>query len=138
MNDTPDAPQSPAPGPRFEFGASENAVIERTARWVGLWGWIAVAAGILLLVGGLMTLDEGGVAQLVLGAVYILIGLYFRGAGKSLGRVVETTGNDVSHLMDALDRLTAAFRVQVILVVVGVILAVVAALFFSGGGGATP
>ncbi|MBW3535554.1 MAG: hypothetical protein KY453_10125 [Gemmatimonadetes bacterium] len=136
MDDVAPAPPPP-PGSSYEFEPAEDAVIERTARWVTWWGWIAVAAGILLIVGGLTTWDEGGLAQAALGGVYILIGVYFRGAGRALARVVDTTGNDIGHLMEALDRLTAAFRVQVILVVVFVVMAVVAITIIATRGGTT-
>lgn len=136
MDDAADIP-SPAPGAPYEFAPAENAVIGRTARWVTWWGWIAVAAGIILIVGGLTTWGEGGLAQVLLGGIYILIGVYFRSAGRSLARVVDTTGRDLSHLMEALDRLTAAFRVQVILVVAMVLMAIVAIAITVTRGGTT-
>lgn len=131
MDDAPGA--NPLRG--YEFGPREDAVIGRTARWVTWWGWIAIAAGILMIVGGLMSLHTGGVAQLIMGGVYILIGVFFRAAGKALGRVVETSGDDVAHLMEALGSLTSAFKVQVILVVVGVVLALATAVIVAAQGG---
>ena len=117
-----------APVPRHEFGTEENDVIGSAARWVTWWGWIAMGAGLLLIAGGVATLGEGGLTEILLGAVYLLVGVYFRGAGRSLGNVVETTGQDVAHLMRALERLTSAFRVQVILVLVALAMIVIAGI----------
>lgn len=134
MDDVPTASRSDTPGPRFEFGVRENDVIGGTGRWVTWWGWISMAAGVLLIAGGVSALREGGISQLVLGGIYVLVGVYFRGAGRSLGRVVETTGDDVAHLMEALERLTSAFQVQVILVIVGVALVFVAGITMAVAG----
>lgn len=77
--------------------------------------------------GGLLTLPDG-VGGLVFGTVYLIIGIYFRGAGPSLKSVVETEGNDVDHLLSALISLQSAFKVMVIVAAIGIILGSLAAI----------
>lgn len=108
-----------------EFGPRENEVIGDAARWIGFWSWIAILGGVIVGVGSLFTpdVDFGGV---IFGLIYVMIGFFFRGSASSMRAVVDTSGADVAHLMDALDRLTAAFRIMVLLVAIGVALALVA------------
>lgn len=119
----------------YEFTPGQNETLGTTARWVGIWAWFAIAAGAFMIVGGLFTLPQG-IANLVLGGVYLFVGISFRGAAGSLRSVVETAGSDVDHLMSALESLRTAFKVMVILTAVGILAGVVLAVFGAGGGAA--
>lgn len=125
---------TPTPDPRpHEFGPYENEVIGKAGKWIGYWSWIAILSGILLAIGGIFGSGDrlGGI---IMGAVYVGIGAYFRGAAGAMQEVVTTAGNDVQHLMTALDRLSSAFKVMVLLVFIGVLLAVVAGIVVAVGG----
>ena len=87
--------------------------------------------GAVVAIRGLVSLPDG-FGGLALGAVYIVIGAYFRGAGRSLQSVVETEGDDVDHLMSALGNLRSAFRVMVIITAVGFVAGIIAALVAPG------
>lgn len=126
---------TPPPGTdAHEFGPYENEVIGKTGKWIGYWSWIAVLSGVAMIITGFLT-SESIVGGLVMGAIYIFIGLYFRGAAKSMKDVVETAGNDVQHLMTALDKLSSAFKVMVLLVFIGVVLALIAGVVAAMGMG---
>ena len=121
---------TPPPPPRVdahEFGPHENQVIGQAGKWIGYWSWIAILSGGLMAVGSLLN-AEGRVGGLVMGAVYVFVGTYFRGAAAAMKDAVSTEGNDVAHLMTALDKLSSAFKVMVLLVFVGVVLGLVAAI----------
>lgn len=119
---------TPPPGPGgHEFGPYENDVIGKAGKWIGYWSWIAVLSGVATIITGFLT-PEDIVGALIMGAVYIFVGVYFRGAAGSMKAVVETAGNDVQHLMTAMDKLSSAFRVMVLLVFIGVVLALVAGI----------
>lgn len=118
-----------------EFGPSENEVIDRAATWIGYWSWIAILSGILSGLGGLVSEDPIG--SLIMGTIYVIVGAYFRGAAASMKEVVSTAGNDVAHLMTALDRLSSAFKVMVLLVFIGVVLALLVAVILAVGFAAT-
>ena len=117
-----------------EFGPYENEVIGKAGRWIGYWSWIAIVSGIAMMVGGIFA--EGDLlGGLIMGTVYLFIGIYFRGSASAMKEVVETAGNDVQHLMTALDKLGSAFKVMVLLVFIGVILALIAGLVGALGMG---
>jgi hypothetical protein len=111
----------------YEFSQAENAVIARTARWTRVWGWLWLFCGALLAIIGALNLP-GGVVTIIFGAVYLLIGWLFKGAGDSLRAVVDTTGSDIRHLMTALQKLGSVFKTTMILTLVGLGLAILASV----------
>lgn len=119
----------------YEFTPHENEVLGTTARWVGYWAWFAIVGGVLLGLGGLFTLP-GGIANIVLGGVYLFVGISFKGAAGSLQSAVGTAGSDVDHLMSAMENLRTAFMVMVILTAVGILASIVLAVVGGGGGAA--
>lgn len=119
--------ESTASSRDYEFSPSDESVIGGTARWVGIWAWFAMVGGAITAAGSLLTLPDG-VEGLAFGTVYLIIGIYFRGAGRSLKSVVETEGNDVHHLLSALGSLQSAFKVMVIVAAIGIILGSLAAI----------
>lgn len=125
------APQPPQWG--YEFNAAEDEVIAGMARWTRIFSWFALLSGIVLAVGGLLTLPAG-VLNVVGGSVYIFIGMWFQGAAKSLRNVVDTEGDDIAHLMSALENLRSAFMAMVVLVGIGILIATVVAGIVAGGG----
>ena len=46
----------------------------------------------------------------------------FLGVGSSLNSVVNSQGNDVEHMMGALNKMSTAFMIQIITTIIGVIL----------------
>ncbi len=112
--------------PQYEFSAVENQTIERCAAW-------SKALAVLFFVqAGLQIIN----LHFVFIAVDIAMGIAFWRAFKSLAAVVETQGNDVRHLMDALGSLSSAFMIRLVVVViaVGVALAlglIVGAIFLA-------
>ncbi|HVH45424.1 MAG TPA: hypothetical protein VM925_23885, partial [Labilithrix sp.] len=62
------------------------------------------------------------------GIVAIVVGVTFIGAGNSLRAVVSTQGNDLMHLMQAMQKMSTAFIIEIICAVVGFVLAVIGVL----------
>ena len=125
---------TPAPGPDewgYEFRAAEDEVIGGLARWVGIFAWFCLIAGALMALGGLLTLPHG-LLNVIGGAVYLFIGAWLRGAAGSLRNVVATEGDDIAHLMAALDSLRSAFMAMVILIGVGILLSTLVAVLVVG------
>ena len=60
------------------------------------------------------------IGALIAAAVYFTVGMSFRGSASSMQEVVKTEGNDIPHLMAALDSLASAFQVMGILILIGV------------------
>ena len=106
----------------YEFTAAQNEILKKAATWAGLLAWILMASGGLMAIGGILSLDVERLGALIAAAIYFIIGLNFRGAAVSMKTVVETAGNDIDHLMTALDKLGSAFMVMGILFLLSVIL----------------
>lgn len=133
----PPTPDSPPPG-GYEFGEAENKVfagLASKARGVGFW---SALYGILLLMnfaygclpklpvdpagrghllgplrvnridwtGGVVDIDLGA---LITGLVFLLLGLWSRGAASGFDAVAKTRGGDVGHLMGALKELSKLY-----------------------------
>ena len=104
----------PAHSDGYEFKPAEEGLIGEAASWVGYYAWISILLAAVSIGMGITTLPAGA-GMLGIGVVYLIVGVFFRGASGSLQNVVRTTGKDVPHLLVALDRLTLAFKVQVVL-----------------------
>ena len=105
---------------QYEFTPEQNEVLESAARWVGVFAWIMIASSIIMTIGGVLSADEGSIGALIAAAVYFTVGMSFRGSASSMQEVVKTEGNDIPHLMAALDSLASAFQVMGILILIGV------------------
>jgi hypothetical protein len=117
----------------YEFTPAQDEVISSMARWTGIFAWFALIAGTLMAVGGLLQLPVGAV-NVVGGSVYLFIGMWFRGAAKSLRMVVVTEGDDIAHLMSALENLRSAFMAMVVIVGMGILIATFVAGIVAGQG----
>lgn len=110
----------------YEFDAGQNETIRKAATWSGVLAWIMMVSAGLMALGGVLSRDESAIGAVIVAAIYFVIGLYLRGAAVSMQAVVQTAGNDIEHLMIALDKLGSAFKVIGILFLLGAILFVVA------------
>lgn len=114
---------------QYEFNDDENVTIERAGASSSIWAMCAIVGALLLgtLAGLQLSLDNirGAVLVLPLFLVCAVAGWLYFGTGKALKAVVDTEGNDVELLMQALDRLGTAFRNEVIVTVLAVVVFVV-------------
>ena len=115
----------------YEFGARENAVIAGAARWILIFAWFAILAGVLAAVVGILTMPAGTV-NLAVGALFVVLGVWFRGTAHSFSTVVSTEGNDIAHLMDALENLGSAFLAMVVFMAVALALVAVLSVIVAG------
>ncbi|MBW2526255.1 MAG: hypothetical protein JRI23_18890 [Deltaproteobacteria bacterium] len=117
---------------QYEFNADENVSIERAGASSSIWAMCAIVGAVLLgtLAGLQVYLDNlrGAILVLPLFLVCAVAGWLYFGAGRALKDVANTEGNDVEHLMQALDRMARAFRYEVIATIVAVLLFVVLAV----------
>jgi hypothetical protein len=90
-------------------------------------GFVAIAlvvfGALLILSGVAQLLDDAvslGLAGVIQGTVMLLIGIWTRGAAKSVHRVVASSGNDVANLMHAMQHLGRVYRLQRALLLVAI------------------
>jgi hypothetical protein len=116
----------------YEFNDAENAIIDKVASRAKLWGIIATTVGALQCVSSCFTPLKGDLLlNLPTGIVGVVVGITFMGVGNSLKLVVTTQGNDLMHMMQALDKMSGAFMVQIIAAIVGFVLTLLAFLFVA-------
>jgi hypothetical protein len=134
---TPQTPGGPGRAPlsegKYEFTGDENMRIERAGSSSAIWAVCAMVGAVLL--GTLAAVQffflhnrRGALLVVPLFLVCTVAGWLYLGTGKALKEVVTTEGNDIELLMRALDRLTRAFRYEVIATGLALILFVVLAL----------
>lgn len=134
----------------YEFGPYENAIIEKLAGRIRWWGGLSLAFGSLILLGVLITgISAGAAVMSMQGAVGLLViggtiaicvpivlrffvtgRLYLR-SGTAFREVVQTQGNDVAHVLSALEKMGRAFRIEFWITIVGygLMLTAIAVLF---------
>ena len=142
----------------YEFNEFENATIASTARWAKLWGIISLVSGILVLILGVLMVavlgamvaaspSSGSSAALkpamivAMGAgliptalVSIIGGIFYLQSGNSLRRVVDTQGNDIPLMVDAVRSLSRAFMIEAIAMIVGFVIGFGIGLALQVGG----
>lgn len=125
---------TPTSSPRsYEFSAPENVIIRQLVdamRFVSAAS-LAVAAFILILgVAGVATQGKAGVGpaigNLAQAVVFGLIGVWLQRAVDAFNRIVDTSGDDITHLLHALRELTRVFSLQRTVLVLAVIVIVMA------------
>jgi hypothetical protein len=117
---------------QYEFNDMENSVIDKTAGRAKLWGIISTTVGALQVLGSCGAVANPGWAMyLPAGIVAIVVGVTFMGVGNSLKNVVQTQGNDVMHMMQALEKMGSAFMIQIVCAIVGFVLAVLVAFLVA-------
>ncbi len=110
-----DEKESQAAG--YEFTVPQNAIIQKTATYAKVWGIFSIVLGAMQIL----------VALFLPGIVSIVIGTVFIGVAGSLKAVVVTEGNDIDHMMAALQKLGNAFLIQVVATVAAVVVGIMAA-----------
>jgi len=151
---------APAPGmapvANYEFNELENSQLASTARFAKLWGIISLVSGILILLMGIgitvmmagvtaaaasSSSSTPGMSPAAIGAigvglipsalVSIIGGIFYMSSGSSLRAVVDTQGNDIPLLMNAVKALSRAFMIEAIAMAVGFIVGFIIGLVIN-------
>jgi hypothetical protein len=107
-------------GASYEFNSFENDVLRRVGARARTWGVMSVVIGVLLMLLALIALaslpakvgQPVGIAAGLLALPPILSGTLYASAGAAMRSVVESEGNDVVLVMNAVKSLTRAMRVE--------------------------
>jgi len=117
-----------------EFDASQNP------SFASLAGSMKIVAIIMMIFGALSALNilTGDIVSALVGGLYIVIGVWTKDAGQSIQNIVNTEGNDIDHLMNAVKDLNKLYSLQKWLMIVGIVFAVLGAIaMIVSGPGAT-
>ena len=125
----------------FEFDDSQNEVLGDLSGKMSFVGTLLMILGVLMLAVGAATLIAvglEGIGSLGAGIVYFLIGFWTRNASASFKEIVNTEGQDITNLMNAMGQLRRLYTLQywicliaVILIVLGIVAGIVSGV--SGG-----
>jgi hypothetical protein len=118
---------------QYEFSSSQNELIKNLAEKMRFVSYFLIGVGVLIAVGGAITLLRGGIANIITGVVQIVIGVWTNKAAAAFKRIVDTEGNDIENLMGALGELRKLYNLQYWLLILtfifaalGVLLAIIA------------
>lgn len=132
----------------YEFNPGENLTIAEVARYARIWGIISLISGILVFILGIGVAVMGGaiaaatagrsgssnalsssaavaalgIALVPTAIVSIIGGIFYMRSGAALRSVVDTEGNDINLLTDAVRSLTLAFKIEAIAMAVGFVI----------------
>jgi hypothetical protein len=124
----------PAPGPvnapdAYEFTPDQNQVIGKLSWYMRIFGAVLILGGALRLIGGLTAGQAEGGSWLIDGTLGLILGGLTISAARAFTAIVDTRGQDLHHLMEALGRLKTIYAIQVWLI--GIALVLVAILLMG-------
>lgn len=111
---------------QYEFNSSQNELIADLVKKMRFVSYFLIVMGVLGIIGGLITFLAGGLAGIVQGVVYLLIGIWTLNAAKSFDKIVTTEGRDIENLMGALGELRKLYGLQYWLLMIAVVLFIIA------------
>jgi len=121
---------------QYEFSTSQNELIKHLAEKMRFVAYFLIGVGILTAIAGLFALLRGGIGNIIVGVVNIIIGIWTNKAASSFQRIVDTQGNDMENLMGALGELRKLYNLQYWLLIIALILIAigfVVALVYGAG-----
>ena len=98
----------------YEFTPEQNVTIASTSLW-------ARVLGIVMIVVGVASLLNCNIIALI---IDLIVGIYLLGGASSLSMVVNTQGNDIAHMVQAIDKLGSAFKTRVIVTLIALVLVI--------------
>lgn len=123
----------------YEFTSTQDRLISELAKKMRFVSYVLIVIGALLIIGGLVNINQGGFGSVIYGIVQLLVGVWTNKAASSFRKIADTQGNDIGNLMDALAELRKLYTLQYwlfILALVFIIIGLVTAIIygFSTGG----
>ena len=132
--DEPSAPSAKRGPSEYEFSDRQNELVGALAGKMSFVGTMMIVFGILLDLGGLVSIlllhlaptSGAALTNVIAGAALLCVGFWTRGAAVHFQRIVDTEGSDVSNLMTALEELFRIYSLQRVLFLFTSVLAVLA------------
>lgn len=119
----------------YEFSEDQNKVIKRLRANMIFVGIFILLLGAFFGIGDLyywITAENLSIVKLVFIAVVtlvtIIMGVFTLTSSKSFGQVFKTEGNDVDHLMKAMDKLATWFGILTFVIIVALAIVVLGAV----------
>lgn len=117
----------------YEFSAPENVIIRQLVDAMRFVAAASLAVGAFALILGVIGLVSGGganigpaIGQFAQALVFVLIGVWLQRAVDAFSRIVDTSGDDITHLLHAIRELTRVFSLQRTVLVLAILLLILA------------
>ena len=122
-------------GASYEFSTEQNSVFSSLASAMKVVGIVSCILGALSL---LPILANPGIIFIngPQAIIFLVVGVWTTRASNSIKAIVDTQGNDIQHLMDAMSGLSKLYRLQRALMILCLVLFVLLGLFLVTVGGA--
>lgn len=124
---------SPSTPRNYEFSAPENIIIRQLVDAMRFVAAASLAVGAFVLILGIAGLATQGrpaigpaIGDFAEAVVFGLIGLWLQRAVDAFNKVIDTSGDDITHLLHALRELTRVFSLQRTVLVLAAIVIVMA------------
>jgi hypothetical protein len=128
------------PGPSYEFTLMQENVIRALSKKMNFVAYFYIVASALVGLAGLGFMFVNawiGLFYMILLTPELLIGIWTLNAGKSFRLIVDTTGHDIPHLMNALGALRKLYTLMFWILIIGLVfmvLAIVAVIVLINSG----
>lgn len=109
----------------YEFTSEQNDMIAKLARMMRIVSFLFLFSGALSALGSFKSFSISGLLQ---SAALLIIGYSLLTAASSFKKIVDTTGNDIANLMEAIKQLYVACSIQLYSIAAVILLIVVTAL----------
>ena len=125
----------------YEFDSSQNETISTLAKTLQFVGTTSLVLGLVFALGCVGAVFQTNWSAVISQGMFVVFTLAMGGlmikAGKEFQAIVTTSGDDISHLMVALDNLRQVYSILSVIIILCVLLTLVAlaiSMISSGGG----
>lgn len=115
----------------YEFNNAQNQLIRELSEKMRFVSYFLIGLGILVAIAGIFVITRGGLGNIIQGIIQVIIGFWTNKAASAFKQIVNTQGNDIENLIDALGELRKLYTLQywlyivaLIFVALGIVLAI--------------
>lgn len=115
----------------YEFNNAQNQLIRELSEKMRFVSYFLIGLGILVAIAGILVITRGGLGNIIQGIIQIIIGFWTNKAASAFKQIVNTQGNDIENLIDALGELRKLYTLQywlyivaLVFVALGIVLAI--------------
>ena len=124
----------------YEFDSSQNEIISTLAKALQFVGTTSLVFGVVFAIGCVSAVFQTNWSAVITQGMFVIFTFAMGGlmtkAGKKFQAITATSGDDISHLMVALDNLRQVYSILSVIIILCVLLSLVAlalSMISSGG-----
>jgi hypothetical protein len=125
----PPLPLSVPPVTQYEFSRTENAIIGNLGSKMSFVGLFMLGIGLFFFVSAIVRWFKFQyyleVGLIFLSLLFMVVGVWTHRAGREFRNIADTQGNDMAHLMGALDNLHKLYTLLHLIFFVALIFAII-------------